>query len=99
MTGVYDATSILRHYAQETPEGTLAASYERAVFDLLYHFAMVSKPVPNIQYKDIDDAIDAEQIKRWIETCEMLPEFRKATMLDWFKYSDLPESFFANRGK
>ncbi|MFN2350181.1 MAG: hypothetical protein ABR558_11515, partial [Thioalkalivibrio sp.] len=37
--GVYDATEILRRYAPDTPHGTLAATYERAIFDLLYHYS------------------------------------------------------------
>jgi hypothetical protein len=40
MAGVCDATEVLRRYAPDTITGTLAATYERAAFDLLYHSAM-----------------------------------------------------------
>lgn len=85
--GVYDATKSLRQYAPEAPQGTLAASYERAVFDLLYHFSKVGKPVPNVQYRDIDDAINAEQIRRWIKAVD-LPESQKTVMLVWFQHCE-----------
>ena len=83
--GLHDATKILRRYAPNTPAGTLAASYERAVFDLLYQAAVTGKPVPNIQAKDIDDAVDFELVKHWI--CSIgLPEQQKAAMLAWFRF-------------
>ncbi|MAM85823.1 MAG: hypothetical protein CME36_00755 [unclassified Hahellaceae] len=44
LRGVYDATSELRRHVPETPDATHAASYERAVFDLL-HFALRKRPV------------------------------------------------------
>jgi len=84
---VYDATEILRRYALDTPDNTFAAGYDRAVFDLIHHFTQKGKPVPNIQYKDIDDAIDAERIKRWIEVVD-LPAAQKAAMLDWFRHCE-----------
>jgi hypothetical protein len=40
MAGVCDATEVLRRCAPDTITGTLAATYERAAFDLLYHSAM-----------------------------------------------------------
>lgn len=88
MCGVYDATDALRQFAPETLDGTLAASYERAVFDLLYHFAIKDEPVPNIQAKDIDHEVDFKQVIRWIETCELLPTDRKVIMLAWLEISD-----------
>lgn len=88
MTGVYDATEALRRYAPDTTTGTLAATYERAVFDLLYHSAMTGKPVPNIQAKDIDDSVDFDLVKSWIRSADILTEDRKATMIDWFTYCD-----------
>ena len=59
---LYDATAVLRRYAPKTPGGTLAATYERAVFDLLYHHISQGKPVPGYQAKDIDDAVDFEKV-------------------------------------
>lgn len=88
MTDVYDATLALRQYASETPNGTLAGTYERAVFDLLYHFAVKGEPVPNVQAKDIDDSVDFAKVTRWVETCEMLPEHCKEVMIAWFTTSD-----------
>lgn len=88
MSGVYDATNALRQFAPDTPDGTLAASYERALFDLLYHFAVRDEPVPNLQAKDIDHEIDFKQVIHWIETCEMIPDDRKAVMLAWLEISD-----------
>jgi len=85
--GLRDATEILRRYVPDTPEGTFAAGHERAVFDLLHHFTKIGKPVPNIQYKDIDHALDADQIKRWIQAVD-LPEEQKKTMLAWFDCSE-----------
>ncbi|MGP4846188.1 hypothetical protein ACTXGQ_18820 [Marinobacter sp. 1Y8] len=82
MIGVYDATVALRRYAPETPYGTLAAGYERAVFDLLYTAAIRRKPVPNIQASDIDDAVNLDQVARWIESVELREDI-KATMLGW----------------
>ena len=88
MAGVYDATKALRQYSPDTPDGTLAASYERAVFDLLHHFSMIGEPVPNIQAKDIDDSVDFDLVKSWIRSADILTEERKARMLDWFKCWD-----------
>jgi len=87
MTGVYDATEALRRFAPETTEGTLAADYERAVFDLLYHFVMISKPVPNIQARDIDDAVDFGLVKSLIRSADLHTETQE-TMIDWFRYCD-----------
>ena len=55
---LYDATAVLRRYAPKTPGGTLAATYERAVFDFLYHQISQGKPVPSYQAKDIDEGVD-----------------------------------------
>lgn len=86
--GLYDATDVLRRYVPETPAGTLAASYERAVFDLLYHFLFVKKkPVPNVQAKDIDDAVDLALVADWIESAA-LPQDQTDTMLRWLQASD-----------
>ncbi|WP_273205188.1 hypothetical protein [Marinobacter subterrani] len=83
--GVYDASSALRRHAPDTPDATLAASYERAVFDLLHHFAVLRKPVPNIQAHDIDPEVDFDQIRQWINESEGLPEEIKSAMLAWLR--------------
>lgn len=94
--GLYDATDVLRRYAPDTPDGTLAASYERAVFDLLYHFIVVKqKPVPNVQAKDIDDAVDFTLIADWIESADLSQDQRTA-MLDWLLAS---ETFYVQQNR
>ncbi|MDC9602799.1 MULTISPECIES: hypothetical protein [Gammaproteobacteria] len=85
LRGVYDATSELRRHAPNTPESTHAASYERAVFDLLHHFAVLDKPVPNIQAHDIDHEVDFDLIRQWINESELLPLEIKSAMLAWLK--------------
>jgi len=46
---------------------TQCASYERAVFDLLYyHIEQNSRMVPNVQPTDINDVVDFERIVSWI---------------------------------
>ncbi|PTB99803.1 hypothetical protein C9993_01450 [Marinobacter sp. Z-F4-2] len=43
------------------------ASYERAVFDLLYHhIEQNNRPVPNVQPSDLDDVVNFEGIRAWI---------------------------------
>lgn len=84
-TGVYDATEELRRHVSDIPDGTLAASYERAVFDLLYHYAVKNVPVPNIQAKDIDHEVDFDLVRQWINKSNIEPEALKRTMLGWFQ--------------
>ncbi|WP_375172117.1 hypothetical protein [Marinobacter sp.] len=85
LRGVYDATSELRRHVPETADATHAASYERAVFDLLHHFAVLGKPVPNIQARDIDHEVDFALIRQWINENETLSEEIKSAMLAWLK--------------
>jgi len=43
------------------------ASYERAVFDLLYyHIEQNSRVVPNVQPSDIDDVVDLDSVQEWV---------------------------------
>lgn len=43
------------------------ASYERAVFDLLYrNIEQNNRPVPNVQPSDLDDVVNFEVIRAWI---------------------------------
>lgn len=81
---LYDATAILRRYAPDTPGGTLAANYERAVFDLLFDAVSRGCPVPNYQARDIDDVVDFKKVTRWIESAD-LPFEHQAVMLDWLR--------------
>lgn len=84
--GIYDATHALRPYAPDTPKGTLAASYERAVFDLPYQSSLTGKAVPNIQCKDIEDIVNMEKVKCWIQSVD-LSDRRQSTMLAWIYHS------------
>jgi|TARA_Y100001001_G_C8010975_1_gene309662 hypothetical protein len=83
--GVYDATNELRRHAPDTPEATHAASYERAVFDLLHHYAVLAQPVPNVQAHDIDHEVDFDLIRQWINESEYLPGGIKTAMLTWLR--------------
>jgi len=83
--GVYDATSELRRHAPDTPEATHAASYERAVFDLLHHYAVLAQPVPNVQAHDIDHEVDFDLIQQWINESEELSGEIKTAMLAWLR--------------
>lgn len=76
LVGVYDATAALEKAGVEIKVKVFAASYERALFDLLYHFLVVlGKPVPNIQATDIDDAVNFDKVRGWINDCqEFIPE-------------------------
>lgn len=65
-SGLWDATEPLRALGLPV-EKVWCAHYERAVFDLLYHFCEVrSAPVPNVQVSDIDDVVDIEKVSEWV---------------------------------
>ncbi|WP_227714178.1 hypothetical protein [Marinobacter sp. 1-4A] len=49
----------------------ICASYERAVFDMLYnHIELSNQVVPNVQPSDIDDAVDLSRILGWVKEWE-----------------------------
>lgn len=64
---------------------SMCASYERAVFDLLYaHIEQKGKPVPNVQASDIDDVVDLERIKHWVQKADGKGLLRHApAMMAW----------------
>lgn len=66
------------------------ASYERAVFDLLYHHIETNnRPVPNVQPSDLDDVVNFEVIRGWIREWERAGQLTHGeTMLAWLS----PES-------
>ena len=69
VTGLWDATRTLEDLGIEVGR-IWAASHERAVFDLMYHYCEhKSKPIPNIQASDIDDIVDLNQVVSWIQQC------------------------------
>mgnify|MGYP005855706967 CR=1 FL=1 len=48
---------------------TRCASYERATFDMLYyHIEQNRRIVPNIQASDINDVVDFDRVREWIDT-------------------------------
>jgi len=54
---------------------TKSASYERATFDLLYHhIEQRGQVVPNVQPSDINDVVDFDRVRKWIETLETAGE-------------------------
>jgi hypothetical protein len=49
----------------------ISASYERAVFDILYnHIELENRVVPNVQPSDIDDAVDFSRVLGWVSEWE-----------------------------
>ena len=66
------------------------ASYERAVFDLLYHFIeQNNRVVPNIQPTDINDVVDFDRIIAWVWEWERSGHLKHGeAMRDWLKIED-----------
>lgn len=62
-----------------------AATHERAVFDLLYHFCECrGGAVPNIQAVDIDDVVDLNLVSGWVGQYEaFISESGRNRMLQW----------------
>lgn len=67
-----------------------AASYERAIFDLLYEFCVVrDKPIPNIQATDVDDTVDFQKVMQWIDkSCLFIDHDKIEKMKQWLIKSD-----------
>lgn len=67
------------------------ASYERAVFDLLYyHIEHNNRVVPNVQPSDINDVVDFERIVGWVWEWERSNQLKRGeAMRDWLKSGDL----------
>lgn len=61
------------------------ASYERAVFDLLYrNIEQNNRPVPNVQPSDLDDVVNFEVIRGWIREWERAGQLTHGeAMLAW----------------
>lgn len=83
--GIWDATAILSMYGYEGDQIILAASHERAVFDLLIHYCVMKGTlIPNIQASDIDDIVCFDQVKKWLtEATPYLPEVGLERALLW----------------
>lgn len=71
-------------------DSSRCASYERAVFDLRYHYIehnnrMVPNNLvmPNIQPTDMDDVVDFEQITAWV--LDWKRSGHLAAMRSWLK--------------
>lgn len=67
------------------PPICVSASYERAVFDMLYlHIEKEGVMVPNVQSSDIDDVVDFKRILDWISECEKAGLLRQVSaMRSW----------------
>lgn len=69
---------------------TLCASYERAVFDLLYyHIEQKNRVVPNVQPTDINDVVDFERIVTWVLELNRSGQLKRGeAMLSWLKIEE-----------
>lgn len=110
--GLYDATDNLRPFAPDIPEGTVAASYERALFDHLYHCLTVQNGVvTNVQPQDIDDAVDYALVMTLVDEANLSTRLtsqliawlqqgfiRRTIVKDWTLYRLLDNSGRRSRG-
>lgn len=90
LEGVYKATETLRKAGVSFGMDIYAASYERAVFDLLYEFCVVrGRPIPNIQASDIDDAVNFQRVVEWIDqSADFIENDKLEAMKSWLRDSD-----------
>lgn len=84
--GLWDATRAINQYGFTLPQ-VWAATPERAIFDLLIHYCECrGKPVPNVQASDIDDVVQLDQVKAWLEQCRpFLSERGLDRMAHWLE--------------
>lgn len=63
------------------------ATYERAVFDMLfYHIEQKNQMVPNVQPTDIDDVVDFMRILGWVQEWERKGFLRRGqAMRNWLQ--------------
>ncbi|MGM0767093.1 MAG: hypothetical protein ACQEV6_03620 [Pseudomonadota bacterium] len=63
------------------------ASYERAVFDLLYHhIEQNNRIVPNVQPTDINDVVDFDRIIAWVWEWERSGQLKRGdAMRNWLR--------------
>lgn len=68
------------------------ASYERAVFDLLYHhIEQKNRPVPNVEPSDIDDVVDFDRIRQWVQQAQKAGKLKRGpSMRAWLASVDGP---------
>lgn len=66
------------------------ASYERAVFDLLYHhIEQNNRMVPNVQPTDINDVVDFDRIIAWVWEWERSSQLKQGeAMRSWLRVED-----------
>ncbi|HCA12331.1 MAG TPA: hypothetical protein DEO66_11445 [Marinobacter adhaerens] len=90
--GERELVDVSEYFAQVDIKTDLVqcASYERAVFDLLYcHIEQNNRMVPNVQSSDIDDVVDFERIVAWILEWERSSQLKQGeTMRGWLKSED-----------
>lgn len=84
---LWDATEEMRGLGVSVPR-IWAATHERALFDLMYHFFEVrQKPMPNIQLSDIDDVVDMNKIQGWVKDFRaFLSTSGASMMLHWMNH-------------
>jgi hypothetical protein len=71
------------------PPLCVCASYERAVFDLLYlHIEQKGRMVPNVQPSDIDDVVDFKRILVWVSECERAGQLKRGPAMRAWLTSD-----------
>lgn len=71
--GIWDASEILLHYVVGSQRHTImAATHERAVFDLMFHFCHLrQREILNFGFSDIDDVVEKAVIVDWIDSNEL----------------------------
>src|SRR5690554_7481260 len=63
---LHDVSDLFLSHGIINPPTSVAAGYERVLFDILYHHLVVRRtPVVGVQRDDIDDAVDFKLVSRW----------------------------------
>lgn len=76
-----DLSELMDKWGLEAPI-CICASYERAVFDMLYnHIELSNQVVPNVQPSDIDDVVDFSRVLRWVTEWEWSGRLKRGPAL------------------
>jgi len=81
-----DLSEFFAKWGVDTPI-CISASYERAVFDILYnHIELKNRVVPNVQPSDIDDVVDFSRVLGWVSEWELSGRLRRGpAMRAWLE--------------
>lgn len=81
-----DLSGLLAEWRIEAPI-CISASYERAVFDILYnHIELDNQMVPNVQPSDIDDVVDFSRVSGWVSEWEQSGRLKRGpTLRAWLE--------------